>query len=335
MSGFLRRRGAAVALATVAAVALAACSSSSSSNSSGGATDSKLIPMKIVLASFAGDTFPLYIAQSQGLFTKYGLDVSVTTAQTTVQYTELATGGADFAWGSSNVIETAAKTNGAVKVVGTLGVNATELLVTSDIHSPADLKGKKVGASAPGSVGDVGVQAYLGLSGLKAGRDYTMEYFSGQFAAANTALAQQQIQALYDEPPYLFQTMAANPTLHSIGRIDQSKIGATTGDVFAVNTAWAKANPDAITDFAKAWRAAIALSLSNKALAVQAIEKGDKVSAAMASQWYQLQAKNNVFGPFTQDDFNVDVQQLDATYSGLDQTANYASIVDNSYADAK
>jgi NitT/TauT family transport system substrate-binding protein len=110
---------------------------------------------------------PIWIAYKAGYFKEHGLDVDLQYQASTIQIASLLSGGVQIAQvGGTNVVS--ADASGAdLIVMGTLSPIFPHLfMVSADIKTPAQLRGKIVGVSKFGDAGDVASRIALGKLGV-------------------------------------------------------------------------------------------------------------------------------------------------------------------------
>ena len=324
------RAGAVALLGTVALVATA-CSSSGSPSSSGSGGSGALTTIRISNTAIVGDEVPLVYANATNLWAKFGLKVQMVNVTSSAQFAGLGAGQADIALGGAAGIEAAQK--GAPEVViGSIGRVRMDFLAQADITSVADLKGKTLGASSPGSLLGAGQQLYLQEKGLTTS-DYKTVYTSGSFAATITALINKSTQASFAAHPFIDTAEAGNPGLHALARIDQSDIGILTANVATANSTWAAKNSKAVTQFFRAWAEASKEVKSNMSATVGYLASAAKVSTPIATAWLNDQAPLDGFAPYSQADFDVIIRALSISFPEV-KSATFAKSVDNTYANA-
>jgi ABC-type nitrate/sulfonate/bicarbonate transport system substrate-binding protein len=318
---------AAFSLLAVACGSGGGASSSGSSGSSGGLTTINLSNTAIV-----GDEVPLVYANATNLWQKFGLKVNMINVTTSAQFSGLGAGQADIALGGAASIEAAQK--GAPEaIIGSIGKVRLDFLVQGDIHSVSDLKGKTIGASSPGSLLGAGQQLYLKQHGLNYPGDYNIVYTSGSFAANITALGQGKTAASFAAHPFIDTAEKANPSIHSLDRIDKTPLGIISANVATVNTDWAKSHKDAVISFFKAWQAASDEVKTHQDQTAQYLADAAKVALPVAKAWLADQKDLDGYAPFSQEDFNITVQAL-AFSAPTVKTADYSKVVDNTFANA-
>ncbi|PYJ10345.1 MAG: hypothetical protein DME93_11580 [Verrucomicrobia bacterium] len=110
-------------------------------------------PSKVVMTtgSLSEREAALYIAQEQGLFRRYGLDVSLVQVRNgPVGMSALSSGETQFHWGSVSAANLGAIAEGAdlVFVAGFINKLTGNFIANPKIKSPAELRGKSLGVNS-------------------------------------------------------------------------------------------------------------------------------------------------------------------------------------------
>jgi ABC-type nitrate/sulfonate/bicarbonate transport system substrate-binding protein len=277
----------------VAAGVVMACVACSSSSSTTAATSShKITPITIDISGVTGDEIPILVADGQNLWKNYGISVDLKQLGTAIEFTALATDQVQISIGGITGLEQAQK-GAPIKLIGSLGPSYGEFLVQAGINKPSDVTGKTLGATTSGSTSD-------------------------------------NIAGTFVEPPFLYQAMTADTTLHPLGDIDASNVGALTPNLVYVNTSWSKSHEAAVTAFIKGWRAAIAESKAEPSVAIKDLAAATSTTTTIATDWYHKQVGLDTFGKETEASFAIQVKALsfsDPTVANV----TYSQIVDNSY----
>ena len=110
-------------------------------------------PVKVVMTvgALSERETVVYVAQDQGLFRKYGLDLSfVQVRNGPVGMAALSSGETQFHWGSVSAANLGAIAEGAdlVFVAGFINKLTGNFIASPKIQSPADLKGKSLGVNS-------------------------------------------------------------------------------------------------------------------------------------------------------------------------------------------
>lgn len=170
-------------------------------------------------SAIAGAQAFLWVTKDAGLFRKHGLDPQIVfIAGGPVNVAALASGEVQFSIVAGPAV-VAAYVQGADVVVPMSFVNSWDLSIFAhpSIKKPADLKGKKIGISAPGSTNDFGGRLALRKWGLQPDREVTMLAVGAQpqrFAALQAG----RVDATFFQPPYTLKVRQAGFTdLGSLG----------------------------------------------------------------------------------------------------------------------
>ncbi len=116
----------------------------------------------------------LYIAQDQGLFRRYGLDVSLVQVRNgPVGMSALSSGETQFHWGSVSAANLGAIAEGAdlVFVAGFINKLTGNFIANPKIKSPAELRGKSLGVNSLSGGGWIFTMLMLDYWGLIPERD--------------------------------------------------------------------------------------------------------------------------------------------------------------------
>jgi NitT/TauT family transport system substrate-binding protein len=201
----------------------------------------------VKIADFASGLFiPVQVAQAAGTFKKYGLDVSATQLTSSAATAALVSGQIDFYLGGAAAI--AAHVHGAdiIYVGDMIDKTAQWLEVNKDIHSFADLKGKKIAVGQPGAFGDILIRKVADQNGLKVGSDI-QELYNNDDNAENAELLTGKVSAAIVSAPANEQAEAKG----AVRLIDFSKDPGSRliAPGIAVSRKFAEANPNTVKAF--------------------------------------------------------------------------------------
>ncbi|KHK96146.1 ABC transporter substrate-binding protein [Microbacterium mangrovi] len=243
-----------LSIVAVGALALGLAACSSSGGSSGGSTaGGKTVPtVKIMVGGIDKQIYlPYQLAQQLGYYKKYGVNAELSTEQNGGVGAEdaMASGQVDFAgaW-YIHAIDFQSKGKDVINVVQLSGAPGERIMCTpkSGVHSPSDIKGKKMGVTDLGS----GTDELTQFIALKAGVKHS-DYSTVAVHAGSTAIAALQ-QGSVD------CAMTTQPT---VGALESKNIAysavdlATTGGALKAlggewpaagllgNATWVKQNP--------------------------------------------------------------------------------------------
>jgi len=165
-------------------------------------TAAPVTQLTVAYSAISGGNLPLWLAKEAGIFEKYRLDVQpllIPGGQNSMA--ALLSDQAQIAEsGGSDAL--AANVNGAdVMVVAMpIPVYPYMLEVAPEIRQAADLKGKKVGAGATGSSGDIALRLGLRKLGLDPVKDLTVIAVQSR-QTGTVALMNGALQGVIDDPP--------------------------------------------------------------------------------------------------------------------------------------
>ena len=201
----------------------------------------------------AGFIIPLWVAQDKGFFAAQGVEVNlINTPNSVQQMTGLIDGRFDIAMTAiDNVIaymegQGEAPTTTKPDIVAVMGSSSgfLSLIVTPDVKSMADLKGKVLSVDAMTTGYAFTLRKMLETVGLKDG-DFTLVRVGGMKERYEALLANQQAGTL-SVPPF---TLAAVDKGFNEIATALSVFGHFQGGVAAVRPEWARTNKDALIGF--------------------------------------------------------------------------------------
>ncbi|MFN8443069.1 MAG: ABC transporter substrate-binding protein [Caldilineaceae bacterium] len=143
-----------------------------------------LTPLKVCYSSNSATQSVALYAYEQGLFAKYGLAVELIYIEGGSTATAaLMAGEADICQiAGAAVINSVVAGSDLVLIGGLFNTYPYSLMVRPEIQAPADLKGKALAISDPGSASDAAIRAALLSLGLQADQDVTLLATGGQGA---------------------------------------------------------------------------------------------------------------------------------------------------------
>jgi ABC-type nitrate/sulfonate/bicarbonate transport system substrate-binding protein len=268
------------------------------------AQESTLKTLKI-----GGGSFTTSIAQSNGIFAKYGLQIQIprsASGGSDEVRKWLASGELDLAdYGVDNAIAMVENAGVDVIVVAATDYIPTELIAQPEIKSLADLRGKIVLVDAPNTQNALALKKILSIVDLKAGIDYQVKEIGGTSARIAAMLKQKEFAA----------TMASGQTAAQ-ARQDGLVTLATTANIFgpmlryAVFTRrqWARENGDLLVRYlaahieAQRW----IMNLANKEKVIDVVARQAKLPRELASGIYQMDTGPNGLAK----DAAIDVQRF-------------------------
>ena len=279
MTGSRRTSGATgvvLALALCAALVAGACGSDDKESATGTTTaGAEGATIRLGFSAWPG-WFPWQVAEEKGLFGKAGLDVKLTYFESyTDSLNALNAGKLDA--NSQTLNDTISSVGaGAEEVVVLANDNSTgndQIIVKPGIESIADLKGKKVGVSNPGSTSDIATRVGLAGVGLVPDKDVTI-IAVGSSQNRTAALQSGQIQGGLDQPPFSYDLEALG--LHSLFSMAEKKLPIVNNGV-VVKRSYLNANRAVVQRYVDSLVQAIAKIKKDKAFSVGVYKKYLKI----------------------------------------------------------
>ena len=238
-----------------------------------------------------GGSFTTSIAQSNGIFAKYGLEIQIPRSASGGSEEVrkwLSSGELDLAdYGVDNAIAMVENAGVDVILVAATDYTPTELMAQPEIKSLSDLRGKTVLVDAPNTQNALALKKILSTVGLNAGTDYQMKEAGGTPARIGAMLKQKEFAA----------TMAPGQTAAQ-ARQDGLVSLATTSNLFGpvlrwgvfTRRQWAKENSDLLVRYiaahieAQRWL----MNPANKDEVIDMILRQRKMSRELAAGIYQM-----------------------------------------------
>lgn len=151
--------------------------------------------IRVAYSSISGNMVPAWVAYEQGFFRKYGLDVQLLFIEGGSRVVQtLVSGDVTAAQMAGSAVIQSYLEGSRVKIIaGFLNTMTYKLMVTKDITSPEQLRGKILAVSRFGSSSDFATRYALDKYGLVVGRDVTLVQI-GSEPARMAALASGKIQ---------------------------------------------------------------------------------------------------------------------------------------------
>ena len=276
---------------------------------------------------------PLTLAKEAGIFKKNGLEVSIKKIPQKDRHLAIASGDIQCA---ATTVETWVVWNAngvATKQIFQMdkSFGADGMAVRNDIAKIADLKGKKVAASAPGTAPYFTLAWFLKKNGVSV-KDVSVVNLEPQ-AAANAFVTGQDISAAMTYEPYL-STVRTNPTA--------GKIIATTldypmiMDTFGCTPKFLADNPKAAQAIADSYFEAVAMIAKDpkKSFEIMGADVKQTPEQFEASQKYlrwQDKAANQKFFAGEHQQFSKEAADLLLEVGIIKSTPNVADIVDTRF----
>jgi NitT/TauT family transport system substrate-binding protein len=220
--------------------------------------------------AISGVMSPIWVAQEEGIFKKYGLDVElIHIAATSKAIQSMLSGEIQFT--TADALNTIQAVNaGADLVMVCAGVNrfVFSIMARGDIKRISDLKGKKIGITRIGSSTHTAVLYVINKAGLGA-NDYTLLQL-GEVPNILTTLLAGQIDAGALSPPT--NSRAKKAGLQELINLatDGPEYPST---VIASTRSYVKSNPENTRRMVRALGEGLAIFKSNRQIGIRAIQK--------------------------------------------------------------
>ncbi len=297
----------------------------------GSAQNAPVAEIDYVTGTASAGDWLTYIADKQGFFRTEGLHVNVIYAGAPPAITQaVATNAANL---GNNGIDSwiVAVTHGlAVKVVGSMfAVNTYNLVVSADIHSWDDLKGKTV---MLGTKQDV---TAIVLSQMAAPHNLKIDDFSiaigGNSTSRYAALMSGNAQGAILTQPFDLLALSKGMRVLASG-VDAMKLWTSSG--IGVNPGWAATHRTLVVKYMRALRRAAQYGYGHKADAIADLIAAVNVDPAIANQTYDDDwTRWHVFDPdqkFTEASFQF-MARMQIGMGIMTTAPAYAEVYDGSF----
>lgn len=219
-------------------------------------------PRELKVIVFPGGfNWPLWVGQSQGFFTRNGVDVKLTpTPNSTFQLTGLVKGDFDIAITAIDNLVAYREGQGAPGVdgrdlVAIMGGDNGFLRLTAqaNVQSIADLRGKDVSVDALTTGYAFVLLEVLERNGLVLNRDYRTPPAGGVLQRYEQLIAGKHAATMLISP---FEVLAQERGLRVLADASAA-LGSYQGLVGGVRRTWAQQNPQAVTGYIKGYQQAL------------------------------------------------------------------------------
>jgi NitT/TauT family transport system substrate-binding protein len=235
----------------------------------------------VALGDVSMNKVPFLIAADAGIYAKNGLDVhqflnpeavrkaALSGVVVPKEYSSDHIDDAPISVGGGVPMITRFVNNGAVRrviLLTTEEVVRDHVMAQPSIASFEDLKGKRIGFTAPGTVTNYDTLAFIRKMGWQQGRDVTLV----EDASSVKALRENKSDALLGSA--LTASLATQNHFKDLGSLEPLNIPLAGSGVMIENT-WLQQHPDAAARFVKATVEAIALMKTDRAVFNAALVK--------------------------------------------------------------
>jgi ABC-type nitrate/sulfonate/bicarbonate transport system substrate-binding protein len=216
---------------------------------------------------------PLWIAQDQGLFKKYGLNTELTLVPPPSGPKALVSGDIQFhVGGGTEILDAAASGANLGFVAETVQIYPQSLYGRPVLQEVSDLIGKSVGVAAPGGTTDLALRTLLARDALDVSKVKIVYLGSNNNGLA--ALTNNSIQAAILVPPLTLRARQAGMRL----LVDMAPLKLHTAALgLEVRVDWAQQHRDVVERFLKGYLEGAKEYKANPALAKSTIRKWTNV----------------------------------------------------------
>jgi ABC-type nitrate/sulfonate/bicarbonate transport system substrate-binding protein len=240
----------------------------------------------------------VWVGVDAGIFKKSGLDVTISTAQSTVPCIQSMLAGEAQLGNPETVAGLIANQNGA-NFVNLMNYQKTilfEMFVRNEIKTAQDLKGKKIGINRFGATAESMSRIMLKNLGLDPYKDMTFVQVGGGSERA-LALMNNVVQASLFSPPEPVK-LAKEPTLRLLAKLSDQ--GVVYPYLNLVTTRkYVKERPDVIRSFVRGYLEALKFYATNKAEATEIIAKRLRIKdKELADYVHKTTSENSYMKPY-------------------------------------
>jgi NitT/TauT family transport system substrate-binding protein len=141
----------------------------------------QLTKLKAAYSAESSWSLATWVAYDGGFFKKYGLDVDLILIRSAATITSALIAGETpmIQLGGNGTIQAALQGADTVNVQTLVPIIPQSLVVTPDIKSPEDIKGKRFGVSRFGALSDLVIRRYIRKFGLDPAKDVTIVQVGG------------------------------------------------------------------------------------------------------------------------------------------------------------
>ena len=225
-------------------------------------------------AAISGAFAPIWVAQEKGLFVKYGINVDLKYILPATATQALISRSLDICNPGGELIEAGLTGHDVVFMLGVLNRAVFSLYSKPEIKSLADLKGRVIGVTQPGSTTDFVARILARDGGMTPGKDVRVLHLDG-IPAIMTALTQGNIDAGVISAPTTVRARKAG--LKELVNITDKNI-PLIHVAFASTRQYLKENPDRVRRFLQAYLEGLKIVRTDADQAKQAIGKYTKLA---------------------------------------------------------
>src|SRR5216684_3229923 len=243
---------------------------------------------KIKVLTLLGRPLQFVVADRQGIFAKYGVEVETESLPNSdVLRANLAAGKGDLAYlAVDNAVAMVELSHQDVIIVMGGEGSQNELMAQPEIKSVKDLQGKTLIVDAPNTAYALQMKKILLLNGMQAGKDYEMKPFGATPARLAAMREHKEYAGSMLGPPT--SIAAKRGGFVSLGTV-QELIGAYQAAGYFTLRKWAQENRQALTNYlaacieAQRWL----MTPANKQEVIELMGKESHLAADVAAETYE------------------------------------------------
>ncbi|HLH24294.1 MAG TPA: ABC transporter substrate-binding protein [Chloroflexota bacterium] len=228
-------------------------------------TPGELRKVRLAYGFVSTTDIPMWVADDQGIWQKYGLSIDATLLQSSAQIAPaMAAGEVDVALTAGAGVVDIDLAGGEQKLISSLQSEMSFFVhAQPDIHSVEDLRGKQIGITRRGSGTNLAADIVLDKAGLAAGPDVAIQEL-GTVQSELSALTSGQIAAVVLSAPTNF--LAERQGYPLIARLSDYHVPYSQGALAATRGTLTD-RYELIRDFTKAFVEALGVAKRDPALA--------------------------------------------------------------------
>jgi NitT/TauT family transport system substrate-binding protein len=310
------------------APASSAPAGSASAASQASASSGELAKLQVAYTSLSGMELPLWVAMDGGIFRQHGLDVSGVLLQESPAVASLLSGEVQIIQGGGGGTLASAAEGSDLEILSNVSPYFNFLfVVNSNIKTPADLKGKKLGIAPPGGAVWIATRLTLQRLGLNPDGDVTevsMGVTSQRAAAMESGAIDGSILDLI-----VGQKLVDSGKFHVLYDLAAQKVQYPSTTV--ARKSWLAGHRDLAQRYIDALIAGVARTKQDEAFAIATYKKYSKEDDAVAKATYDYFKPLLQSQPFVTADQFADSAKVMAGANPKVGQLDIASLIDDSF----
>ncbi len=236
------------------------------------ASEPAVVPVKISYTVPGGIYTPLYVAETEGIFRKHGLDAELILGGTGARTAQALIGG-DVQFASTGSL-TVPMLQGSelVYIAGSANYFVSSIYARPEFTRMEDLKGKTIGANGPFDASHLAVRVAIARLGWDPDHDVEFSFLGGQRELV-AGMLQGVVAAGDISPPTSLE--ARNAGLHELLNIAELKLPFVQNAV-GTSRAYLRDHPEVVRRFLRAYVEGIKVAKAEPDAAMAAIGKYTK-----------------------------------------------------------